>query len=252
MNFYTFGSESAPVMLLIHGVICPWQIWDDVAAHYQNDYRVIVVELDGHTQDAPTEFVSVAQEARRIEDWLLENGLGETDVVCGLSMGGGIAGLLWQNGRIAIKHLVLDGAPLVPAGRFVTGIITGFYTDIIRKSQRRDPKTLENCKKNFLPEKYLETFLKVADNMSEPVMKNVTLSICANALSKGLPTDGMRILYLYGTGSSEMLSRKSVKFLKKYYPQVRLLCSKGMGHAELLCYHPQEWITAVDAFLAEK
>ena len=112
MNFYTFGSESAPKMLLIHGVICPWQIWDDVAAHYQNDYRVIVVELDGHTQDAPTEFVSVGQEAQRIEDWLLENGMGELDTVCGLSMGGGIAGLLWQNGRIAIKNLVLDGAPL--------------------------------------------------------------------------------------------------------------------------------------------
>ena len=252
MNFYTFGSESAPVMLLIHGVICPWQIWDDVAARYQNDYRVIVVELDGHTQDAPTEFVSVGQEAQRIEDWLLENGMGELDTVFGLSMGGGIAGLLWQNGRIAIKNLVLDGAPLVPAGRFVTGIITGFYTDIIRKSQQRDPKTLENCKKNFLPEKYLEKYLKVADNMSEPVMKNVTLSICANALSKGLSTDSMRILYLYGTGSSEMLSKKSVKFLKKYYPQVRLLCSKGTGHAELFCYHPQEWITAVDAFLAEK
>ena len=55
-------------------------------------------------------------------------------------------------------------------------------TDIIRKSQQRDPKTLENCKKNFLPEKYLETFLKVADNMSEPVMKNVTLSICAKLI----------------------------------------------------------------------
>ena len=251
MEFHTFGRESNPKMLLIHGVLCPWQMWEEVAAHYSDRYYVIVPELDGHTQDAPSEFVSIQQEAAAIEDWLLEHDGAAMDTVVGLSMGGGIAALLWKNGRLAIKHLILDGAPLVPNGNFLTNYITNFYTAIVHKSQQRDPKTLENFKKVMLPAKYLDDYLKIADNMSDSSIFNICHSICQNTFPTVLSTDGMKILYLYGTKSNEMLSKKTAKLMKKYYPAAQIAVCKGMAHAELVCFHTQEWLAMVDAFLAE-
>lgn len=251
MQFHTFGSESSPKMLLIHGVLCPWQMWQDVAAHYSNRYCVIVPELDGHTQDAPSEFVSIQQEAAAIDDWLLANQSAEIDTVVGLSMGGDIAALLWKNGRLHINHLILDGAPLVSNGDFLTNYITNFYTAIVHKSQQRDPKTLENFKKVLLPAKYLDDYLKIADNMSDKSITNICHSICKNTFPLGLSTEGMKILYLYGTKSNEMLSKKSAKLMKKHYPAAQIKVCKGMAHAELVCFHPQEWIAITDKFLSK-
>ena len=34
MNFHTFGDESKPVILLIHGVLTPWQVWETQIEHF--------------------------------------------------------------------------------------------------------------------------------------------------------------------------------------------------------------------------
>ena len=147
MIFHTFGDSSKPQMLLIHGVLCPWQIWDEVMAHYKETYFIIVPELDGHTQNFTTRFRSVEDEASEIEKYLSLRGIAELDTVCGLSMGGRIAALLWKNGKVKIRKLVLDGAPLVPAGGFVTKIVKGFYIDIVEKCKKRSQDDREQQEK---------------------------------------------------------------------------------------------------------
>lgn len=250
MIFHTFGDVSKPKMLLIHGVLCPWQIWDEVVAHYSEKNFIIVPELDGHTQNLSTRFRSVEDEAEEIVKYLSLLGISQLDTVCGLSMGGRIAALLWKDGSVKIKHLVLDGAPLVQAGGFVTKIVRDFYIDIVAKCKERDPKTIANSKKNFLPAKYTDDFLRLVDKMEGETITNVCASVCGGDFPTHLSAEGMRILYLYGTKSNEMLSKKSVKLLKKHYPSVKLVKCSGMGHAELLCFHTPEWITTVDAFLS--
>ena len=254
MNMHTFGNPDNPTMMLIHGVLCPWQIWEDAAAHFSEKYYVIVPELDGHTQNAPSEFHSVAREMADISLWLRERHIDSLDVLCGLSMGGGVAAELWCKGveshTLKVDTLILDGAPLVPAGGLTTRFITGFYADILRKSKQRDPKTLENCKKVFLPERYFEDYLRVADNMSDTSIVNICYSILQNQFPKDVPAEGTRIFYLHGTQSNEAIAKKSAKFMKKYYPSTQIKVCKGMAHAELACFHPQEWIQTVDGFLS--
>ena len=45
MQFHTSGDPQKPPMLLIHGVLTPWQIWEPVAAHFAADYRIIDVPI---------------------------------------------------------------------------------------------------------------------------------------------------------------------------------------------------------------
>lgn len=251
MLFHTFGDPAHPGMLLIHGVLCPWQMWDEVVAHYRERYYIIVPELDGHTQNTSTRFDSVEDEAAEIEKYLSLRGIGELDTVCGLSMGGRIAAMLWKNGRIKIKNLVLDGAPLVPASGFVSKVVVNFYIDIVQKCKQRDPKTIENSKKNFLPEKYTEDFLRLIDKMEGDSIINVCHSVLGGDFPTDLSTEGMRILYLHGTKSNEMLSKKSARLMKKHYPSAKRVKCKGMMHAELLCLHTPQWLEIVDDFLGK-
>ena len=58
MKLHLYGLPENPKMLLIHGVLMPWQIWEPQIQYYKEKYHVLVVELDGHTQDKPSRFVS--------------------------------------------------------------------------------------------------------------------------------------------------------------------------------------------------
>ena len=244
MDFHIFGSEKAPVLVLIHGVLTPWQMWDKQIEYFAQRYRVIVPALDAHEEDRASEFVSIEDEARKIEDYIAENCGGEVHAVVGLSLGGVIAHELWINSRIKIKKLVLDGAPLSKAPAIAQKIMTNNYLSIIRKSKARDPKTLENFKKHFLPERHLESYLKIADNMSESSLRNIVSSAFSRELKTDMPLD-TKLCYMHGTAANEMLSVKTAKKIKKYYPEATVYRFRGAPHAELAVKANHLWMAAV-------
>ena len=49
MIFHTFGDDHNPAILLIHGVLTPWQIWEDAIRQFSKESCVIVPALDAHT-----------------------------------------------------------------------------------------------------------------------------------------------------------------------------------------------------------
>lgn len=248
MTFHTYGELSAPVMVLIHGVLTPWQIWEEHIAHYKDSFRVIAVELDAHDEDEATEFISVQDEAKKIEDYIIEGYEGRAFAVCGLSMGGVIAHEIWKNGRISIEKLVMDGAPLKAMPNIAIKFMTSNYLKIIAKSKQRDPKTLDAFKRDFLPEKYLDNFLKIADNMSESSVRNIVGSACSQSLYTDIRSDA-KVLYMHGTKGNEMVSRKVGKLIKKHYPETRVICFDGYKHCEAAIYQSEKWLMYVDEFL---
>jgi len=48
LHYIDWGNEGAPVMLLVHGLHDHCRTWDDVAAHFTDDYHVIAPDLRGH------------------------------------------------------------------------------------------------------------------------------------------------------------------------------------------------------------
>lgn len=248
MKMHLYGSSEKPKMLLIHGILTPWQIWEPQVQYFKDRYQVYVVELDGHTQDKASRFVSVEAEAEKIEKYCEDREIDAFDVVCGLSMGGVIAYTLWKNQKLKMRYLIMDGASLIPAGRMVAAIMTRAYSKIVHKSQKRDPKTLESFKKDFLPEKYLEPYLALVDLISDTSIENIVHSVCQNELRIDIEND-TKILYIHGTKANEALSQKSAKVLKEFYPETEILCFPGDVHGYKAVFEPDTWITAVEDFL---
>ena len=46
MIFHTYGKKENKAIVLIHGVLTPWQIWNTAIRKFKRNYYVIVPELD--------------------------------------------------------------------------------------------------------------------------------------------------------------------------------------------------------------
>lgn len=252
MNFHVYSKSEAPKIILIHGTLTPWQIWEEQIKHLRKKYHVTVVALDAHEEDKASEFMSIEHEAQQIEKYCLENYGGEVFAVCGISMGGAIASIMWRNGAVKIHNLVMDSAPIMPMGSLAAKIMTSNYISIIRKSKKRHKKTLENFKKHFLPEKYLDSFLKIADNMTEGSIRNMISSVCKCELCTGIPHSETRLLYIHGTKGTEAFQMKCGAHLKKHYPEAKVICFRKTGHCEAAIYKPLKWLEVVEKFLQEE
>lgn len=249
MRLHEFGKENAPVMVLIHGVLTPWQIWKPQVRAFEKDYHIFVVALSAHTEESASEFVSLEAEVAEIIQTLIAQGVAEIDTLCGLSLGGVIAHEIWRSEQLPIKHLVLDGAPLVPFPFKSGNIMAKNYINIIHRSKRRDPKVLASFKKNFLPEKYLDSYLKIADFMTDTSMTNIvkaadTGNLCTTVDNKS------RILFIHGTKGNEILSKKVGKLIKKAYPETEVICFKGDIHCYKAIYEPEKWVEIVKQFIS--
>ena len=206
----------------IHGVLTPWQIWEDAIRQFSKESCVIVPALDAHTEEEQSVFESVDKEVLLIEEHIIGNHGGKVSMVCGLSMGGLIAAKLAAKGSIEIETLVLDGAPLIKVPGIAARIMQSTYLSIIRRSKKREPKIIKSFKKTFLPEKHLDSYLKIADNMTDESIRNMIGSVC-----KGFDF---------------------VSYSQKMNPQTKIRCYKNYAHAQLACFEPHKWINEVTDF----
>lgn len=247
MIFHTFGDNHNLAILLIHGVLTPWQIWEDAIRQFSKESCVIVPALDAHTEEEQSVFESVDKEVLLIEEHIIGNHGGKVSMVCGLSMGGLIAAKLAAKGSIEIETLVLDGAPLIKVPGIATRIMQSTYLSIIRRSKKREPKIIKSFKKTFLPEKHLDSYLKIADNMTDESIRNMIGSVCKGFDFVSYSPD-MKILFMHGTKGNESISEKAAKKLKKMNPQTKIRCYKNYAHAQLACFEPHKWINEVTDF----
>lgn len=248
MNFHTFGNKSNKVVMLIHGMLTPWQIWEDAAEYFSKEYYVVIPELDGHTEQNSSEFVSVEKEAEKLAEYIRKNFDGKIYALCGLSMGGRIAAYLAGTSDIFFDYLVIDGAPLKKMPKLLTGIMKKNYISIIEESKKRNPKIIESCKKDFLPERYLNDFFKIADNISTQSISNIIDSVFGEFEYKKYD-DKAKILFMHGTKGNESVARKSAAAMKKINPQTEIRCFKGYAHAQLACFEIEKWIDEVSKFI---
>jgi len=251
MLVHEFIDGDKPVMVLIHGVLTPWQIWMPHITEFNKSYNVYAIALNAHTEERASEFVSVSAEAEEIIHYFQMKNIETIDILCGISLGGKIAHEIWQTDKLTIRNLILDGAPLVPCPGFAIKIMIKNYKNIVHKSKIRDPKVIENFKKYFLPEIYLENYIKIADLMTDISIDNMVNSAFSES-KIGCGNHQIGILFLHGTKGNEILSKKSAKILKKHYPAMKVVCFKGDAHCYKAIYQPEKWIGVVKDFLNDK
>ena len=62
MLFHEFTNGDKPVMVLVHGMLTPWQVWMPQIRAFQDRYNIYAVALNAHTEEETSEFISVKAE----------------------------------------------------------------------------------------------------------------------------------------------------------------------------------------------
>jgi len=247
MMVHEFLEGRKPVMVLLHGVLTPWQVWMPQIEAFRAEYNIYAIALNAHTEESASEFVSVLAEAEEILAYFEKNRIEAIDVLCGLSLGGKIAHEIWKSGRVPIRNLIMDGAPLVKCPKFAISIMIRNYKAIIHKSKKRDGKVLGSFQR-FLPETYLNSYLKIADLFTDESVENIANSVFAGGDIKG--TDHRtRILFMHGTKANEILAKRSVRLMRRYHPEVQVVCFQGDAHCRKVIFQPEKWTAVVKDFL---
>ena len=249
MIFHTYGNKENKAVVLIHGMLTPWQIWNYAIEKFSKDYYVVVPELDGHTEDEPSRFYSIGTEADVIGKYIEKELNNEVYLLAGISMGGAIASTIaLYFPQMLIEHLVLDGAPLRKVNGILQFIMIQNYRNLIKRSRKRDSKLIERSKKEFLPEEYTEYYLKIADNMDIYDIRWMISTVFINRINRSYPND-IKILFMHGTKGNESVAAKSALTVKEFNPQTEIRVFDGLGHAELACFKPEQWYEEVRSFI---
>ena len=247
MIFHTYGNKENSAVIFIHGMFTPYSIWNKAVQEYAGEHYVIVPELDGHTEDEASTFISVDDEVKKLEGFISSELNGKVYLLAGLSMGGRIVSELAKSTAIKIENLVIDGAPLMKVNGILKSIMRNNYKVILKKSKARDPKIKASFEVNCLPGEYWEEFLKIADNMNVETIDNIIDSLFRPFEFIKYPDD-MRILFMHGTKGNESVSKKGALKMKEMNPKMEIRSFEGLAHAELACFKPEQWIREIREF----
>lgn len=249
MNFFEFGDKSKKIIIFIHGFQLPWQVWNKYIDYYKNDFHIIIPVISGHAQETKENFISFEKDAKEIEEYVISNYGKEIFAIYGMSMGGVLTAVLWQNQKLHFENIIFDGSPLVAVNSMVKKFMTKFYLNVTHKTQQRDEKTLKKAVGNIISKENFDEFIQVLDNMSDETIKNSIDGIANFKLKKNIPMTDTKVFYFHGTSMNEMIAKKSGKYLKKYYPRAVVKCFKGKFHCENVIFDHKIMLDELDKIL---
>ena len=249
MEILEFGNQEKDILMLIHGFETPWQVWEEYIAHFRNRYHIIVPVLPGHNPKQKEAFLSIEQCAAEVEA-LCESRLGNhVHALYVMSMGGIIAAQLWQNQKMQIDTLIMESSPLTATPRFISGILAKMYLMMTHKTQKRDAGIIRKATGSIIPENKLDKFLEMMDGITDSDIIHCVHSTGSYQLPEDIRMPDTGMFYFHGTGFSEILAKKTARFLRKYYPQGHNIIFQGKAHCEDSILNPMIMIAELEKIL---
>lgn len=241
MNIYEFGRENDRTLVMIHGACMSWDMFQDSINDLKEDFHLFAVAVPGHDLTTDEEFTSVEDIAARIETELIRRGVQEIDVFYGLSMGGGFVMRMLADGRLCVKHAVIDaGITPYELPRIITRLIL-LKDFLMTEWGKHSKKALAIA---FPPEKYtqegIDYMFDVMQHMSAKTIWRVFDSTDNYAMPAAFPRLDTEIEYWYG--QEEKKARKlDITWVKKYIPGVHFREIPGMDHGQYALMKPKRF-----------
>lgn len=237
MIFNTYGDETLPSLILIHGMANTAQLCYGRIVPYLDEYHVILCELDGHTDKETGLFISIDDCCEKIEKYVARNLAGKLYGLSGFSLGATIAVELMARNNIAIEKGILDAAFCVKMG-----MLTPIYTNMFCWALNRikSGKTMPTIMIEIAMGKgncgIANTFYK---NVEMQTIKNACRDVYRYEISDVISDFNGEVTFWHG--SNEAYPRKTAKLLKRYLSRMQVEVFEAMGHGQLLNEHPEEY-----------
>lgn len=256
MRTLEYGKEHEKTLLFLPCTAEPEWAFADSVGRLSQDYHVIQIVYDGHGETGE-DFISVETTVDEVTDWLQARGITHLNAAYGCSLGGACLTRFLALGKIPVERAVIDAGitpyrmPLILRRLACLRDNLGFR--LISKSR----KVLETV---YPPERWtmpgrdpvkeydaLAAYLKT---YSKHTIRNIFWSANNYALPPEPAETGCRMIYWYGE-EEKKARRSNIRFIKRYFPQMRIRCIPKMDHAELVMMYPQDFYRRIMAFLTQ-
>ena len=119
MNFQTFGTKGAPVIVLIPGLGVSYEIFVPLITLLKESFHIVAAEVDGFTLGTRSSFTSIDDQAAQVIAHISTHHGGHIACAYGLSLGGKILSRILERGEVIVEHAIMDAAPLLALPRWL-------------------------------------------------------------------------------------------------------------------------------------
>ena len=250
MKIYTFGKEDAPAILLLPGTCCHWKgNFGHVIPLLETDFRVLCVSYDGFDETEQTEFLTMTDETKKIEDYIQKQCNGHIRAVYGCSLGGSFVGLLAARKRIRMDYGILGSSDLDQTSKFVAKLQTDFLLHLIyplihdgRFKNRFLQKQMEKraVQMGDYVKSFMEMFGGARPYVTKQSCKNQFYSDLITPLPDKIDVPGTEIHIFYAL---KMGKRYRTRYERHFAHPV--IHEQDLRHEELLACYPEQWAELV-------
>ena len=194
--------------------------------------RFLVPDLSAHGDDASAPYVSAADEAAAIHDWLASHDTRRLSLGFGASLGGVILFELLQFPDLAFDRFFIEGVSFYSGGPVarVGGAILSRVMVAKHRKAVRDPEAGARKLARLYGEQAARSMVASFAAMSEESIRAIVRDCSRVSLPPLSPAIQRRCTFAYGEKDSDLrLARRTAPRL---YPGAELVVWPGSGHCE--------------------
>ena len=257
MKVYSFGDDSAPVIMLFPGTCCHWKTnFEMVIPLLADTYHVLCVSYDGFDETENTEFPTVTEETEKIEAYIREHCGGHIRAAYGCSLGGSFVGLLAARQNIRMDYGILGSSDLDQASPFAaslqTKLLLPLIYPLIRDGEFKSRILQKRLKKRS---EEMGEYVRAFMDMFGGARPYVTMQSCKNQFYSDLITPLPDKIDVPGTEIHIFYALKmGEKYRERYERHFArpVIHEQDMQHEELLACHPEQWAQLVKSITEGK
>ena len=247
MHIHTYGSPSAPVLILLHPLgLSGQQFYEFLRPYLKSDYYVIAPDQGGHGDD-PGDYISPANDGKTLLRYLKEQGLLQIRLLFGASIGAAAALRLLEDPELQCGHVHLDSIPLLSRSGAKQSIVSSVILKEMKK-HRNNPATMDEERAEFernygkeLTDILFGKFL----TYSEKSLKNLCAAFFSNSGIRDLPVE-LHEKITVEWGANDKICRQSERNIKRNFPHAQLLVREGESHCSYLAKYAEEYIREME------
>ena len=249
MKIYEYGIKHQKTLLMFQCACEPTWIFDQPARELSRYYHVFLAGANGHDPSDNTVFTTVEDYASKTVSALKQRGTDHLDYLYGVSMGGATAMYLLAWNLIPVRKAIIDaGITPYPYPEWLCRLIS--YRDaclIPLATINMDVLKKVSPPQQWTPEGKdpVEHYEKIYDFLKHHYSRKTNYNVFWSAnnyqMPDPVPTVHTEMEYWYGSGERKD-REKDLIYVKKNFPQCRIVEQKGYGHAQLVIVHPHEFV----------
>lgn len=244
MKMHVYGpyGQDCPAVLIIHPMLSSASSMKvTLCDHMGSDLRFLVPDLSAHGDEAGVPYVSAAEEAAAIHEWLTSHGVRRLSLGFGASLGGVILFELLRFPDLSFDRLFIEGVSFYSGGPVarVGGSILSRVMVAKHRKAARDPEAGARKLARLYGEEAARAMASSFAAMSEDSIRAIVRDCSHVSLPPLSPAVQRRCTFAYGEKDSDL--RLARRVIPRLYPQAELRVWPGWGHCERMSRDAQAY-----------